>query len=289
MMAAMARGEVIEVPSTDGVVVTVHDLGGADGSPPLLFAHATGFHATVWGPLAELVSERFRCFALDFRAHGTSNRPIGPIEWTGMGEDVVAVVDALGLRGCVAVGHSMGGAALLMTEEDSPGTFRAIAAFEPIAFPPDPARDPANNPLSAGARRRRADFASYDEAYANFAGKPPLNALTPAALRAYVEHGFAPTAEGGITLRCRPDDEADVYQGSGAHRTFERLTLVTCPVLVMAGGDDGDVGPGRIAPEIADRLPRGRLVRLPSVGHFGPLEDPPLVASVVLAFLLGEG
>ena len=38
------------VPSTDGVTLAVHDLGG-DG-PPLLLCHATGFHGRVWTALA---------------------------------------------------------------------------------------------------------------------------------------------------------------------------------------------------------------------------------------------
>ena len=89
------------------------------------------------------------------------------------------------------VGHSMGGTALVMAELARPGTFRGLVLFEPILFPPDVNRPEGPSPMIEAARRRRAVFASRDEAYENFAGKPPLDALTPEVLRAYVDHGFA--------------------------------------------------------------------------------------------------
>ena len=50
-------------PSTDGVEVAAYDLGGK--GPPLLLAHATGFHAHVFVPLAGRLAGRFHCFAFD--------------------------------------------------------------------------------------------------------------------------------------------------------------------------------------------------------------------------------
>ena len=61
------------VTSPDGVRLAVHDLGG-DG-PPLLLSHATGFHGHVFAPLAAALSARFHCWAIDYRGHGSSERP----------------------------------------------------------------------------------------------------------------------------------------------------------------------------------------------------------------------
>ena len=47
----------VHVTSRDGVDVAVYDLGG-DG-PPLLLAHATGFHGLVWDGFADRLTERF--------------------------------------------------------------------------------------------------------------------------------------------------------------------------------------------------------------------------------------
>ena len=61
-------------------------------------------------------------------------------------------------------------------------------------------------------------FGSRDEAYENFAGKPPLNVLAPDALRAYVDHGFADQPDGTVRLKCRGENEARIYEGSQTAR-----------------------------------------------------------------------
>src|SRR5215208_2473762 len=183
------------VESTDGVRIPVHDLGGS--GPPLLLCHATGFHGLVWGPFAARLAQRFRVWSLDFRGHGdASPPPAGPVDWLGFGDDVLAVVGDLELAHPFGFGHSMGGAALLLAEAARPGTFGALACFEPIVFPPE--SRPGSGDLPGGARRRRAVFASKEEAFANFASKPPLSAFVPDALRAYVDHGLADRPQGGV-------------------------------------------------------------------------------------------
>ncbi|MGH9188384.1 MAG: alpha/beta fold hydrolase, partial [Acidimicrobiales bacterium] len=110
------------IPSTDGVVLAVHDLGGA--GPRLLLTHATGFHGRVFAPLARALGGRFRCVAPDLRGHGVTTTPEGlGYEWSGFGDDVRAVIDGLGDGPWFGAGHSLGGAALLMAEERRPGTF----------------------------------------------------------------------------------------------------------------------------------------------------------------------
>jgi pimeloyl-ACP methyl ester carboxylesterase len=263
------------VPSTDGVTLAVHDLGGR--GPVLLCSHATGFHGHVWQPMAELLADRFHVLAVDYRGHGHSTAPAsGSFSWEGFGDDATAVVEALDLRGCVGVGHSMGGAALVMAELARPGSFAALALFEPILIPRDPNRAAA--PMMAlAARRRRPQFPSKDAALENFAGKPPLNVLTPAALAAYVEWGFADAAEGGAVLRCQPETEARTYEGAPEHGTFERLGELTCPTLVLAGKEE-PMQPSSFARMVADAIPMGSFEQQTSVGHFGPMEDPNLLA-----------
>jgi pimeloyl-ACP methyl ester carboxylesterase len=274
------------VESTDGVRVPVHDLGGS--GPPLLLCHATGFHGLVWGPFASLLAQRFRVWSLDFRGHGDAGPPPAlPVDWRGVGDDVLAVVDDLGLEHPFGFGHSMGGAALVLAESDRPGTFRGLSLFEPIVFPVEgPPGGRGNRDLAEGARRRRAVFTSRDEAFANFASKPPLNVFVADALRAYVDHGLADRPEGGVALKCRPEVEAAVYEGAPAHPGWARLAEVRCPATVLTG-EHSDVG-GELSRLQAERLPGGRVQVVPGVGHFGPMEDPPLLARTVAAALLGD-
>jgi pimeloyl-ACP methyl ester carboxylesterase len=205
------------VGSTHGVEITVHRFDCPAPGPTVLAAHATGFHGAVWGPLAaELCAlSGATVLAPDMRGHGTSRLPDDVVlDWDGFADDVLAVVDAMGLEAPIGVGHSKGGAALLRAEARRPGTFRGLWCFEPVVFPPGFATGRMEgNPLAAGALRRRDTFPSAAEAHMNFATKPPMDAFDDAVVAAYVAHGFEPTdpadPDGPITLRCRPEVEAE--------------------------------------------------------------------------------
>ena len=274
------------VPSTGDVTVAAYDLGGE--GPDVVLVHATGFCAAVWAPMAERL-EGCRVVALDVRGHGRSSVPEHGMEWSGTADDVLAVVDHFGLDHPVGLGHSMGGAALLLAEQARPGTFAGLWVFEPIVMPEwfvhqGPGGGDGSNPLAEGARRRRPTFASADEAFANFAAKPPMMLLAPEALAAYVTYGFEPQADGSVTLRCRPEVEAANYEMGARHDGFAHLGEVQCPVVVLRGSDRMP-GPAGFASDIADALPAGVLEDHPELFHFGPLEDPPAMAASALRFV----
>lgn len=278
----------MRLPSTDDVELEVHDLGG-DG-PPLLLCHATGFHGLVWRPLVAHLADRFSLWSLDFRGHGLSSAPdpARGFAWEGFGEDVATVVDGLGLERPFGLGHSKGGTALLLAEAARPGTFAALWCYEPIVFPPG-ARPPTgeDNALAASAARRRATFPSRRAAIDNFSGKPPLDALHPDSLHAYVAHGFGDEADGTISLRCRPTDEAQVYRMGGSHAGWDHLVDVRCPTTVACGGPGATITE-ELAHQLVDRLPHGRVSVFDELGHFGPLEDPAAVAAAIRRDLGGD-
>lgn len=266
--------------STDGVEAAVHDLGGR--GTDLLFVHATGFCTQMYASLAGLLASRYHCWGLDLRGHGVTSTPASvDFAWSGFAYDVLAAVEGLSLDQPLGVGHSSGGAAVLLAEANRPGTFRALWCYEPIVWPEPEAARPRAVGLADRARRRRASFPSRQEAYANFSSKPPFSTLAPAALRAYVEHGFDEAADGTVTLRCRPEWEAAIYLNAVADDRFARLKDVTCPVVVAAGGRSDAITPER-AQRLVEALPDGRLAVFPQLGHFGPLEEPQVVAEVIL-------
>ncbi|MDQ3294742.1 MAG: alpha/beta hydrolase [Actinomycetota bacterium] len=281
------------VASTDGVQVAVHDLGGPDAAtaPTLLLCHANGFNARAWTPLVTHLVDRFRCFAVDLRGHGEAVTPPDlSFEWAGFGDDVQAVLASSALpAGAVVhgVGHSLGGAALVMAAAAAPSQFRSLWLYEPIVHPPGALEVPdglTENPMAAAASRRRPDFDSVDAAVANYAAKPPLSTLDPAALRAYVEGGFAPRPDGSITLRCRPEWEAAIFRMGVQHRAWDDVPQVTVPTAVVVGAEQ-QFGPSAFAPGVADRLPLGYLLRHPELGHFGPLEDPAGMAAEIVRWV----
>lgn len=279
------------LPGPDGTELAVHDLGG-EGRPTLL-CHATGFHGLVWSPFAAALGAGTRRWSMDFRAHGASVVPEGSaLTWQGFRDDVLAVLDGLALPSgeIVGIGHSMGGAALLLAEQERPGTFAGLYLFEPITPPVGALGGPGGpNPLAEGALRRRSSFPSAAEALANYAAKPPLHRLRSDALHAYVAHGFVPdeapeAPSGGVRLACRPADESRTYQGAPEHAGFAQLGQVRCPVVVAMGDEPG---PAAFAPAVAEALPNGTLERFGQLGHFGPLESPDRVAASAAAFAAG--
>ncbi|MFL6205170.1 MAG: alpha/beta fold hydrolase, partial [Acidimicrobiales bacterium] len=240
----------------------------------------------VWEPLSAALGPRFERWAVDFRGHGASPLPPGhPVPWDDVAGDVLAVVDELGLPAgeVLGLGHSMGGAALLLAEQARPGLFAGLWLYEPIAPPRQalPALEGGNR-LAEGARRRRPSFATHAEALANFASKPPLGVARADALHAYVRHGLVAGEDGAVHLACRPEDEARFYEGGGAHGAFDHLDEVRCPVVVVASGEPA--GPAAFAALIAERLPRGRLEVHEHLTHFGPLESPAELAASARAF-----
>jgi pimeloyl-ACP methyl ester carboxylesterase len=270
----------------EGLSLAVHDWGG-DG-PSVLLAHPTGFHGLTWAPVAvRLVATGRRVWSFDFRGHGDSDRSPDAYRWSEFADDVLAVVDHLGLRGepaLLACGHSKGAAALMLGEAREPGTFARLWGYEPIVFPSDEPLEPQHDfPLSEGARRRRAVWASRDEAHASYAARPPLDALDPDALQAYVDHGLRDRPDGQVELKCRPEDEAAIYAMGVANGVYPRLGDVGCPTLVVCG-EHTDAIPPKLGEMIVERLPRGRLEVMRGVGHFGPMEAPDATVASMLRF-----
>ncbi len=262
----------------------MHDLGGE--GPALVLAHATGLHGLVWGPLASALAERFHCWSFDARGHGDSTRPeTGDFDWRGFGDDVLAVVDGLGLQSPLGFGHSQGGSALLLAEQAHPGTFSALYLYEPVAWPEPFAMD--DHPLVTGALRRRDTFTSVQAGVERLGSKPPLSQLDPRALQAYVEAGVRPLPEGGVRLKCRREDEAQTYRMGPRQRSFDHLKEVTCPVALARGAASQAVPP-ELAERQATLLRQGNLEVFDGLGHFGPLEDPARVAASVTDALLGS-
>lgn len=272
--------ESMRIPSTDGVELALHDLGG-DG-PTLLVAHATGFCATAYQPMANRLADRFHVLALDFRGHGDSTAPdSGSYDWTGMVDDVLAVTATFD-GPVLGFGHSMGGACVLAAERQRPGTFRRAFVFEPIVIPDEFAQfEPTANPLADSARHRRPTFPDRPAALSRYASRRPLGVFRADALFHYVEGGFADTDDGEVTLKCRPEVEAAVFEATGKP-TSTQLAEVAIPVTLAIGRRDQGPGPAEFGLHSFAHLPNGRLAEYPAIGHFGPFQDPDLIAEHVL-------
>jgi pimeloyl-ACP methyl ester carboxylesterase len=104
----MRVGAVDGETSPAGVRIAYEVTGGHD-APSMVLLHALGQRRFSWAPVTARFAERFRVYALDLRGHGDSDWP-GEYSLQLMRDDVLRVLDDLGLDKVTLVGHSMGGA-----------------------------------------------------------------------------------------------------------------------------------------------------------------------------------
>ncbi len=280
---------VHRVPSTDGVELAVYDYGG-DG-PTLLAGHATGFHGRVYDPMLARL-DGYRRISVDLRGHGDAPAPDGlDYRWESCADDLLAVVDTLELdteEPLFGFGHSMGAAALLMAEPRRPGLFAGLVCYEPVIYPPGVTDDDARLDVwVARTRNRRSRFDSFEAAIANFASKMPYSLFDPAALEAYVRHGFADRPDGTVEIKCRPAVEAQLYLMGPHHLAWDTLTEVHCPVALMRGAVLTP-GPAYWAEAIVNELPNVNFLEVEDLGHLGPLENPRRLAELTARALAGN-
>ncbi|MFC1491166.1 alpha/beta fold hydrolase [Nitrospinota bacterium] len=99
------------IATVNGVNLSYHVEGEG---PPFVLAHgfATGCH--VWDPVANRLCRRFKVIRHDHRGHGDSGKPPGPYRIQDYVEDLVGLLNYLGLERIDLMGHSMGGRTALL-------------------------------------------------------------------------------------------------------------------------------------------------------------------------------
>jgi pimeloyl-ACP methyl ester carboxylesterase len=275
------------LPSSDGVTIALHDYDPHSVATPVLLAHATGFHGRCFDPVAAALDSAVHCMSMDFRGYGDATLPSDwLVRWSAYGDDaLVGAQYAAATAPVIAAGHSMGAAALVMAALREPHLFAALVLYEPIIFPAEYRLHDGPNPLAEGARRRRTTFASRDEAYTNYATKPPLNVFHPDVLRAYVEFGFRDDPPHGVTLKCLAEHEARTYESGAIHDTWDRLGELTMPIWLVSG-EASTIAPASLVRPLAEAISqaaatRCTLVEWGDLGHFGPMQDPARFASLI--------
>lgn len=264
----------------DGIEVAMERRPATGPGPHILLAHATGFCKEVWLPVVAELDELGSVGSIttfDQRAHGASDAPDHPFEWEDLGRDALAVVSDL--EGpLVGVGHSSGGALLVLAEMAQPGRFAALVLIEPIIFPPPHRRDD-DSPLALATSRRRSRFRSIEEARANYVGKGAFARWRRDALDAYLSGGLRREGEEYI-LACDPRDEAEFYRSGSTHRAWNYLPELPAETVLMAGADS-TTHPGPVLQALADRMIDPVVEVVPDATHFLPMELPDVVAATV--------
>jgi pimeloyl-ACP methyl ester carboxylesterase len=271
--------------------IDVHYLQwGDDDAPPLLAVHPTGFLSWTWAPVAERLARRWRVIANDQRGHGDSAKPPDGYDFETFARDLQGLIDALGLRGPVGVGHSSGGTTLVAHAALFPGVLRALVLVEPILPQPEWRHPPPGESSRSAhdmrdlALRRRAVWDSPGAMFEAFRGRLPFASWTDDALRLYTQHGLAPRSDGQFELKCPPPLEARFYEAVAHLDPAPYVAKVTCPVLLLWGAHSELARDGAVR-----RIHEGFAVAttriLDGTTHFAPMERPDAVASEIERFL----
>jgi pimeloyl-ACP methyl ester carboxylesterase len=241
----------------------------------LLLIMGLGASTLSWGQQISTFAREFRVIAFDNRGAGRSDKPAVRYNIALFADDTAGLIDALGIDSAHVYGQSMGG----------------FIAQELALRHPQRVRTLVLGSTSCGGRQ--AVVASPE----NLAILGMMNVLNPleAAERGlpllYSSEFIARHRDALIerSLReadLRPPPEAFGRQVQAAirHNTFDRLTDIHCPTLVITGSDDKVVPPdnSRI---LAERIPGAELAVLPGAGHGYLVEKAAESNAMVLEFL----
>lgn len=88
------------------------------GDTTLVFIHGWGINGDYWNSQVEYFSPRYQILTLDLQGHGQSPARIQTINMRQYSEDVVQLLDDLGLKKMVLIGHSMSGNIVLRVYDE---------------------------------------------------------------------------------------------------------------------------------------------------------------------------
>jgi lipase len=258
-------------------------------APTLWMVHATGFHGRVWDQVIHHLPNR-HVLAVEQRGHGRSEaRDFDG--WLDFSRDQAALAAAFDLRGAVGIGHSMGAHALVQAAALEPGRFRQLVLIDPVLLSPADYHLPPVPPGTLHpAASRKNQFASAQAMFDRFADRPPYSVFDPKSLMDYCQHGLRAADDGhGFQLACAPAFEGKVYplarQNAGIYASIRALQI---PVLVVrARPQDPSVKPWDALGTptwalLAQEFRFGRDVQLMDKTHMLPMEDPALVARLIV-------
>jgi pimeloyl-ACP methyl ester carboxylesterase len=230
----------------------------------VLLLHGGLGDSGLWEPVVPFLAERFRAIRTDLRFFGSSTGPAMPWSWQN---DVVGVLDELGVERAALVGLSLGGRVALDVALAHPERLWAVVGVAP----------------GLGGH----DGAAYTEEHeARFeAAEDKTEAMLEIDLEVWAPLG----ADDRIRQlwRATPDanplpDGVEPLDPPGAP-AGERLGEISVPTLIVTAAHDPD-GFRAIGPLVEREAPDARHVELDS-DHYVTLREPELLAGVLLDFL----
>ena len=257
---------------------TIAYLDSAPGQTDLralVLLHAFPIGANLWEPQIKSIPMGWRLITPDLRGFGGSTEVDSPAapSMADYAEDVVDLLDELGVARAVIGGCSMGGYAALALYQARPELFDGLVLAN--------TRAGGDSPESRANRRN-------------------MLAVVDREGPSGVARDMMPKLLGRHTHETRPDAEANVRRlikqqspeaiRAAIHRMMHRpdstplLARVSVPTLVITGAED-EMIPVEESRRIASEIRGARLVIIPGAGHLANLEQPEAFNTALNEFL----
>ena len=273
---------------------------GRSKNNPIIFFHATGLNAATYLNLLTKIYDNFdgqrSIYAFDQRGHGLSEAEADHKKlksWRQFSKEAITFLNALGHESVELMGHSMGGIVASEIASQLKLKVNNLIMLEPVLYyePKEVIKlkikkflkfsDFSASNKSSGARQRRNNFASFDEAVEHFIGRAMFVSWPEESIKSYLKGGLV-KREGSFFLSCDPAWEAKTFE-TVTFDTYRFLKKATCPVLIIRGDKETSTFTDEAKKALSKK--NNILIEEYSGTHFLPIENVELVSSRVVDFL----
>ena len=243
--------------------------------PVVVLIHGFPLDHSIWDVQRGSIGSVYRVIAPDLRGFGKSAAPEGDYLMDTLADEVIELLDALGLRDPVVIGgHSMGGYVALSIAARYPERLRGLILVNSRAISDEPAAALAREEQARGIEESGsvADLAASMAAKLMAPTTPSTHPQVAEKLRKLLDAATPRAAAGALRgMALRPDRTPD-------------LPNIQVPTLVVAGGQD-QVVPIAESRGMADAIPNAQFVEIADAGHLVPMESPDAFDAALIDFL----
>ncbi|MGZ5238547.1 MAG: alpha/beta fold hydrolase [Caldimonas sp.] len=262
-----------------GLALRYLEWGAAD-APAIVLLHGGGQSAHTWDVCCLILARRYRCLALDQRGHGDSDwSSEGAYGFDDHAGDVAGFVERLELRRPLLVGMSMGGINATVYASRHAGRLRGLVSVD---VGPDVQFEPVQRLMQGlGAYRF---FASPRDAAQRLSRQGARRSVD--LLEDTLAYNLRETDDASWTWKYDPRTLADKSAEqilAPRQAIWGMLDGVTCPVLVVRGGDS-EVFSDADAAKFAAHLPHATRVTVAKARHSVQTDNPRGLAAPITAF-----
>jgi 3-oxoadipate enol-lactonase len=248
-----------------------HVVSGREDGPVVVLSNSLGATHTMWDANVSALEQQFRVVRYDTRGHGGSPVPDGPYSIDDLADDVVALLDRLGVARAHFVGLSLGGMTGMRLAARNPERVdRVVVLCTGAHLTPSSGWTDRAATVRAGGTKAVAE-AVVDRWFTPgyLEANPDVKAESEATVAGTAAEGYAGCCEVIAAMDLRAD-----------------LPVITAPTLAIAGADDPATPPPHLE-AIASAVQHGRLLVVPDAAHLANAQQPQTVTPAIIEHLGG--